>query len=48
MIHISEILHVLYKSSAVAEMGDHARAKWAKKWGDDVTLSVGGGSWVPI
>jgi len=37
-----------YKSSAVAEMGDRAGAKWAKKWGAAVTLSVGVGGWVPI
>jgi len=34
------------KSSAVAEMGDRARAKWAEKWGAAVPLSVG--SWVLI
>jgi len=32
----------LYKSSAVAEMGDPARAKWAENWGGaSVSLSVG-------
>jgi len=31
-----------YKSSAVAEMGDRARAKWAEKWGGAaVPISVG-------
>ena len=30
------------KSSAVAEIGDHARRKWAEKWGAAVSLSVGG------
>ena len=36
------------KSSAVAEMGDRARAEWAEKWeGAAVPLSVGE-SWVPI
>jgi len=30
-------------SSAVAEMGDHDRAKWSEKWGGAaVPLSVGG------
>jgi len=28
------------KSSAVAEMGDSDRAKWAEKWGAAVPLSV--------
>ena len=35
------------KSSAVAEMGDRARAKWAEKWGEGgaaVPLFVGVGS----
>jgi len=30
------------KSSAVAEMGDRARAKWAEKWGTAVPLSIAG------
>jgi len=31
-----------YKSSAVAEMGERARARWADKWGGAVVpLSVG-------
>ena len=30
------------KSSAVAEIGDRARAKWAEKWGAVVPLSVRG------
>jgi len=29
------------KSSAAAEMGDRARAKWAETWGAAVPLSVG-------
>jgi len=36
----------LNKSSAVADMGDRATAKWAEKWGPAVTLSVAG-SWSP-
>jgi len=36
------------KRSAVAEMGDRARAKWTEKWGAAVPLFVGGRSWVPI
>jgi len=28
-------------SSAVAEMGDRTRGKWAEKWGAAVPLSVG-------
>ena len=36
------MLNMSNKSSAVAEMGDRARAKWAKKWGAAVPLSVGG------
>jgi len=30
------------KSSAVAEMGDRARAKWAEKWRAAMPLSMGG------
>jgi len=31
------------KTTAVAEMGDRARAKWAEKWGlNSVPLYVGG------
>jgi len=33
-------------SSAVAEMGDRARAKWAEKWG--LLCPFPCGSWVPI
>jgi len=36
----------LNKSSAVAEMGDRARAKCAEKWGPAMTLSMGR-SWSP-
>jgi len=37
------------KSSAAAETGDRARAKWAEKWGRGaVPLCVGEGSWVTI
>jgi len=32
---------ILYKSFAVAEMGDHATAKWAEKWGAAMPRSVG-------
>jgi len=31
----------VYKSSAVAEMDDRARAKWAEKWGLLCPLSAG-------
>jgi len=31
-----------YNSSAVAQMGDRARAKWAEKWRTAVPLSVVG------
>ena len=34
------------KSSAVAEMGDRARAKWVEKWG--VLILFPWGNWVPI
>jgi len=36
------------KSSAVAQMGDHARAKWVKKWGEGLLCPVRWESWVPI
>jgi len=36
----------MHKSSAVAEMGNCARARWAEKRRAAVPLSVG--SWVPI
>jgi len=29
----SDLIRYYKKSSAVAEMGDRARAKWAEKWG---------------
>jgi len=32
-IYEKYMLYVVNKSSAVAEMGDRARAKWAEKWG---------------
>jgi len=35
------------KSTAVAEMGDRARAKWAEKWGG-LLCPFAWGSWVPI
>jgi len=38
--HIRDILH---NSSAAAEVGDRARAKWAEKWGGAaVLLSMAG------
>jgi len=33
---------VANKISAVAEMGDRAKAKWAEKWGAAMPLSLGG------
>jgi len=36
-----------YKSSAVAEMGDHARAKWAKNWGWGCCAPFSGGAGSP-
>jgi len=39
---------MINKNSAVTEIGDDTRAKWAEKWGVAVPLFVGGGSWVPI
>jgi len=36
------------KSSAVAEMGHHARAKWVKKWAEGLLCPFWWGSWVPI
>ena len=43
------ILNISNKSSALAEMGDRARAKWAEKWGRRaaVPLSEGGGNRFP-
>ena len=39
----------LDKSSAVAEMGDHARAKWVGRWGLLCPFLWGGRlCWVPI
>ena len=32
-LSVSHALLLLYMNSAVAEMGDRARAKWAEKWG---------------
>ena len=34
-------------SSAVAQMGDRDRAKWAEKWGE-LLCPFASGSWVPI
>jgi len=39
---IKDLRTLRNKSSAVAEMGDCARAKWAEKGGAAVPLSVGG------
>jgi len=39
--HKQLIFKMLNKSSAVAEMVDRARTKWAEKWGAAVPLSVG-------
>ena len=36
------------KSSAAAEMGDRATAKWAEKWWRGLLCPFRWGSWVPV
>jgi len=40
LVCISVRSRILNKSSAVAEMGDRARAKWAEKWGTAVLVFI--------
>jgi len=40
--YTAEVIISWNKSSAVAEMGDRAKARWVKKWGVLCPLSVGG------